>query len=368
MSNRGRHILCASLIAVVSTAAAFTLLAYSQDAVPAGGSGDLVTPQAQAVIDKGLAYLAGSQAQSGAFGVGRYQGNVAVTALCGLAFMSAGHQPGRGKYGPVVTRAIEYILNQEQPFDSMGRPTPGFLYHKGFIKQHGAMYEHGFGTMFLAEAYGMVYDPELRARLGGTLKRAVRLIIDSQNADGGWRYTPFSPQADLSVTVCQIMALRAAKNAGVTVPAPVSQRCKEYVLACQLSNRSGAFRYMKNEGHTSFPLTAAGVVALYSTGEYKNPDIGAALEFLKKYKPGLIAPPDQMFQMHYYYGHYYAAQAMWIAGGSYWKEWYPALRDDLIQKRDPDGKWSDKIDPHYSTAMALIILQMSNNYLPIFQR
>ena len=45
------------------------------------------------------------------------------------------------------------------------------------------MYSHGFGTLFLAEAYGMTHRPEVREKL----QKAVRLIIDTQNAEGGWR-------------------------------------------------------------------------------------------------------------------------------------------------------------------------------------
>jgi hypothetical protein len=76
--------------------------------------------------------------------------------------------------------------------------------------------------------------------------------------------------------------------------------------------------------------------------------------------------------MHYYYGHYYAVQAMWTAGGRYWREWYPAIRDELLNHPDrnrDEGSWYDRrICPHYCTAMACIILQVPNNYLPILQR
>lgn len=384
MSHRFRFLLCGTLTVLAMTAGAFSLLAFSQDVLPQVAkavpqlaqeqtdrpdSADMVTPKTQHAIDQGLAYLAAQQLPDGSFGTNRYQGNVAITALAGLAFMSAGNQPGRGKYGSVVTKAIEYVLSQEQAQDTMGRATPGFLYHKKFIKQHGAMYEHGFGTLFLAEALGMVHEPELRERLNNTVHRAVKLIIDSQNMEGGWRYTPFSPDADLSVTICQIMALRAARNAGITVPASVKDRCTRYVKFCQHAHRGGAFQYMKHGGHVSFPLTAAGVVALYSAGVYKDESIEKGLEYLKQYRPGNNAPPDQMFQIHYYYGHYYAAQAFWIVGGRYWKDWYPAVRDDMLQNRNPNGSWFDgRICPHYCTAMALIVLQMPNNYLPIFQR
>ena len=71
---------------------------------------------------------------------------------------------------------------------------------------------------------------------------------------------------------------------------------------------------------------------------------------------------------HYFYGHYYAVQAMWHAGGDNWQRWYPAIRDALTARQDESGSWMDDICPEYGTAMACIILQMPNNYLPIFQR
>jgi hypothetical protein len=70
---------------------------------------------------------------------------------------------------------------------------------------------------------------------------------------------------------------------------------------------------------------------------------------------------------HYYYGQYYAVQAMFLAGGDYWAQWYPAIRDELITKQDKaTGSWPPEISDDYSTACALIILQMPNRYLPVF--
>ena len=45
------------------------------------------------------------------------------------------------------------------------------------------------------------------------LQAAVKLIVDSQNPEGGWRYQPVPTDADISVTICQIMALRAEETA-----------------------------------------------------------------------------------------------------------------------------------------------------------
>jgi hypothetical protein len=351
------------------------LRAFSDEPLPDGGQArGMITPAAQEAIDRGLAYLHRQQHQNGSFGTGAHVGNVAITSLAGLAFMAGGHQPGRGRYGTAVRRALQFVLDQEQP-NYQGLATPGFLNSRTAIV-HGPMYGHGFGTLFLAECYGMAHGRELRERLRGTLSRAVQLIIRTQNFEGGWRYRPVAHDADLSVTICQIMALRAARNAGIAVPRSVADRCTQYVKDCQ-DPRDGGFRYMRQGGPTGFARTAAGVVALYSAGIYKGPEVQRGLDYLIARRPG-AQPPQQPFfnfddlQGHYYYGHYYAAQAMWTAGGRYWREWFPAIRDELLRHRDynrQEGSWSDgRICPHYCTAMALIILQIPNNYLPILQR
>ena len=41
--------------------------------------------------------------------------------------------------------------------------------------------------------------------------------------------------------------------------------------------------------------------------------------------------------------------------------------DELLRRQATPGFWADSISNEYGTAMALIILQMPNNYLPIFQ-
>jgi hypothetical protein len=361
--------------------------AMAENSQPPDGSQSrgMINGATQEAIDRGLAYLEGQQYADGSFGTRPHRGNVAITSLCGLAFMAGGHQPGRGRFGHAVNKAVEFLVSlEEQP----GNAPPGYLFNRNpQLMQNGPMYGHGFGTLFLAEAYGMVQRPDLRERLRGTLQRAVRLIIDNQNIEGGWRYHPVRGDADISVTICQIMALRAAKNAGFTVPAEVAAKCTRYVERLQAIPGNGGFRYQAPPpnhqgdrfGQTGFARTAAGVVALYSAGVYEGNAVTRGLDYLmQNCKPGGVIqnqPWRQDMQMHYYYGHYYAVQAMWIAGGRYWHEWYPAIRDELVNHPDHnngDGSWWDRHTfphcPHYCTAMACIILQVPNNYLPIFQR
>ena len=311
------------------------------------------TPMTRSAVELALAWLAQQQADDGSFGSGGYRGNVAVTALAGLAFMTAGHVPLEGPYGDVVERAVQYIL------DCTGES--GFIESKG-TTFHGPMYGHGFATLFLAEVYGMTQRPGIREKL----KKAVRLIVNSQNKDGGWRYFPGSVDADISVTVCQIMALRAARNAGIYVPKEVVDRCTNYVRRSQ--NPDGGFMYMIHGGASAPPRSAAGIVALYSAGIYEGDQIQRGLDYLMR--TFLPNRGINRRSSHYFYGHYYAVQAMWQAGGAYWSRWYPAIRDELLATQvRPAGYWDDPtVCREYGTAMAVIILQTPNTHLPIFQR
>jgi hypothetical protein len=324
---------------------------------------DMITPDAQRAIDRGLAYLARTQGEDGSWGDRpMYGGHVAIVGLGGLAFLAGGHQPGRGPYGQIVTRALRFILSMEQ-----ANPV-GFLFNRA-ANQHGPMYGHGFATTFLAESHGTIGDKALRSRVRETLGKAVKVILESQNKEGGWRYQPKPEEADISVTVCQIMALRAARNAGVEVPKSVVDKCIEYVRACQ--NTDGGFRYYRQGGTSAFPRSAAGIAALYSAGIYQDKAIDRGLRYLAQFRPNGGGFMRREGEENFLYGHYYAAQVMWTAGGRWWADWFPAIRDDLVTRAQfrGDGAWQDlKTGPDYGTAMACIILQIPNNYLPIMQK
>jgi hypothetical protein len=313
----------------------------------------LITPDTQKAIDAGLAFLAARQHSDGWFGSGSvYRRNVAVTSLAGMAFLSAGHTPGRGRFGVTVDQAIQFILESAEP--------SGYII-RADSAAHGPMYGHGFATLFLAEVYGMTPRDEV----GKALRAAVQLIVNSQHKSGGWRYDPDGRDADVSVTVCQIMALRAARNTGIAVPKATVDLCVDYVRKCQ--NVDGGFNYqLDGRRRSDFPRSAAGVVSLYSAGIYDDPDLARGLNYVARFQPhGDLLK----YEPHYYYGHYYAVQAMWHAGGQHWTTWFPAIRDELLARQLPDGSWPDSlVNNEYGTAMACLILQMPNNYLPIFQR
>jgi prenyltransferase beta subunit len=338
-------------VAASAAVASLPGMLRGQDVDPEKSAASLMTPAAGQSIDRGLAFLADQQHDDGTFGSGGYSRNVAVCALGGMAFMSAGSTPGRGPFGANVSKCVDFVLEHCEG-------ESGFITVPG-ASSHGPMYGHGFATLFLAEAYGMTMRVDIREKLS----KAVKLIVSSQNTDGGWRYQPERKDADLSVTICQMMALRAARNAGLYVPHETVDNCIDYVKRSQ--NADGGFMYMIQGGQSAFPRSAAGIVALYSAGIYEGPEIKKGLDYLMQFVPRGTAFNRES---HYFYGHYYAVQAMWHAGGTHWTSWYPAIRDALVARQRDDGSWMDSICREYGTAMACITLQMPNNYLPIFQR
>ena len=221
------------------------------------------------------------------------------------------------------------------------------------------MYGHGFATLFLAEVHGMGPRRDLRDKL----VRAVDLVVRTQNEEGGWRYQPRRKDADISVTVCQVMALRAARNAGCYVPQDTIAKSIEYVRACQ--NPDGGFAYQSKGGDSRFPRSAAALVALYSAGIYEGPVLEKGRRYLEQHMPRDGAARRHE---HFFYGQYYAAQVMWQTGGEVWSRWYRTLRDRLLAEQQDTGAWSDTISSEYGTAMACIVLQMPNDVVPIFQR
>ena len=159
---------------------------------------------------QGLAFLERAQRSDGSFEGTRYQ--VAAHGLAGLAFLSCGHTPKYGKYATSLRVSLRRLLDYQ---DENGYFTDGA----------SRMYGHGFATLYLAQVLGMWGSPREEEKLRQALKRAIKRIESSQGPLGGWDYDPQrGGVSDCSVTVCQTMALRAARNIGLAVDKAVVDR------------------------------------------------------------------------------------------------------------------------------------------------
>jgi hypothetical protein len=354
----------------------------SEPALPSlDGPRTKITPAHRKSVEAGLTWLAEHQQTDGSWSsrIGRKlnngydftadTGHVGVTSLACIAFLAGGHQLGRGDYGDVLERGLNFVLASAQ--------------EDGYITRGKTrMYSHAFATLFLAEIYGMTHREDVRIKL----QKAVDFIVSCQNEEGGWRYVPFESQSDMSIVVCQVIALRAARNIGIRVPKETVERASAYVRDSAISDREasstshfggqnliGSFKYQK-EGATrsSFALTAAGVTALNGLGIYSDKRIKEGLDYLRRYFDSFTAQYGVRERGHYFfwYGNYYGVQAMYMAGEPYWTPYFTSLRDTLLALQAKDGSFPNEVGPGtaFGTAMGVLILEIPYRFLPIFQR
>jgi hypothetical protein len=64
----------------------------------------------------------------------------------------------------------------------------------------------------------------------------------------------------------------------------------------------------------------------------------------------------------------YYSQVVYRQGPDEWKPFREKLFNQIITVQKPDGSWDGNIDAVYVTACNLIMLQLDNGFLPIFQR
>ena len=313
----------------------------------------LIDARTTQAVQTGLTWLATRQQPDGTFGTSAYRRNPAVVSFCATALLSSGSTPGRGPYGVHLQRSIEQIISCAQP--------DGYLIDPEANYYHAPMYGHGFGTLFLGEVYGL--SP--RDEVGDVLRRAVKLIVATQNAEGGWRYAPEPKEADVSVTACMATALRSARNAGISVPKETIDHCIEYLKRCQTVD--GGFRYRSLEAaESAFPRSAAAVVALSACGVTDGETLENGRRYCADYLTGVAFRRDPE---HLFYGCYYAAGAAKFAGNEQWRRHFPLIRDRLLERQTREGYWvDDAVGKEYATALALIVLQLPGEALPIFQR
>jgi hypothetical protein len=324
----------------------------------------------QGVLARGLAWLASRQIQAGQRGgvylEGSWEGGehqVAVTALAGLALLASGSTPTSGPYALHLQKAIDFLTGPRC------RTRWGLI---RFGNDSRPMYGHGFSTLFLAECYGMGAGARERD-LRDTLRKAVQAIAASQSRDGGWYYFPpvasavDSPdiaQDEGSVTITQIQALRAARNAGIKVDRRVVERAVDYVRRSQ--DADGGVRYTVRYGRSSLALTAAGLSVLHGAGDYESDNAKRALAYVRSH---MDADGEAS---HFHYTHFYAAQAMFQQGGEDWASYFPRIRDELVRQARDDGAkscyWTSSYGEAYATALALLILELPYRYLPIYER
>ena len=292
---------------------------------------------------KGLKYLVRTQKSDGTW-EDQYGKTSGVIGLAVVSMLAHGDDPNVGPYAETIHRSIRYILVHSDP-------------RTGQIgDQQNSMYSHGFATLALAEAYGMVDEP----LIGPVLQRAVDFIIACQkrNPFGAWRYTAEDQSADTTVSGAEMVALFAARNAGINVPDDAIEKGLKFYASCQ--DDSGGIGYT-NKGGSGNTRTAIGMLVYTLARQKDSPVYKKASGFLKA---NLGPNPAYPF-----YHEYYAAQATFHHDDVLWQVWNTANIKQMLRQQDSNGGWlSGNFGPCYSTSAALLSLALNYRYLPIYER
>jgi squalene cyclase len=304
-----------------------------------GERSDLASLEVDRIYVKGLQFLVRSQAADGSWTDTSYGKEPAVVGLSVVSMLAHGDDPNTGPFSQSIRRGLDFILkNQNQKTGYIGR----------------SMYNHGFGTLAIAEAYGAFDD----LRLGPALQQAVRLILSSQanNPFGAWRYSPESSDADTTVSGAQLVALFAARNAGIAVPEEAIQKGLKFFASCQTPE--GGFGYT-SAASPNAARTAIGCLVMALAKEKGSKSFKAAFAYLQK------APTDLSYQQYFLY---YGAQAFFQASPQAWQAWNVRNIKTLAQTQNPDGSWDGQFGQTFGTAASLLSLALNYRYLPIYER
>ena len=323
------------------------------------------------VIDKALKFLLKSQKKDG--GVYENRHRCTMTSLAIMAFAAGGHMPDDDtQEGKAMKKALDFVLQDE------------FQDESGYFGRgdRSRMYGHGIITLMLAEMLGMGADAKQDLLIRKRLEKAIKLILWSQKQKnrkdtkhfGGWRYEPNSRDSDLSATVWQLMALRAANDAGIDVPKQAIDDAVQYLKNCyyakrqngRVANQKSGFGYMVGQS-ARYATTSAGLLAMQVSGQYEAPETTGAADWLleKKVEYG---------EKWFFYGTYYYAQGMSQRGGKHAETAKKNVEKIFFEKQKDDGSWEGQngeersVGRVYTTSMAVLSLSVSYHYLPIYQK
>ncbi|MGE3803272.1 MAG: prenyltransferase/squalene oxidase repeat-containing protein [Gemmataceae bacterium] len=342
---------------------------------------DELSPEHRKAVDKGLAWVAKHQNPDGHWDANGGNYPVSMTALGGMALLMEGSTIRDGKYADNIRKATTWLMDRAQRSGMIGNPNNP-------IEAGRYMYGHGFSVLFLSQVYGEEEDADRREKLEKILTRAVEFIGKAQTARGGWGYVSARDGNGFdegSVTITQVQALRAARNAGIVVPKQIIDKAQDYLKKCTTS-RGGVIYSLANGGGARVggeraPLTAAAVACMFSAGEYDSPLAKKWLEYCRGNIPLNLGGGARFG--HQEYTHYYYAQALYILGDEgyarlfpeskpgdrlTWSKYRKGVFDNLVRSQNADGSWNGSIGTIYTTSLYLTILQLDRSTLPIYQR
>jgi len=354
--------------AKILAAAIITMIAFPCTAA----AGEIGQERVDAAVEAGLQWLAANQTKDGPddgrWDAPRY--HVAATGIAGLAFLANGCLPGHPAYGKTVSKAVRYVQ--------------GRIDADGFVGgQHGSMYVHSICGLFVLSYLGMSGDPDHDLELAAWARKAVGLTLKAQQVrkspaeQGGWRYFPHSVDSDLSHTTWQLLLLYSARQAGYDVPDHVFDDAMRYVNSGFILPKDGKAGFVYRPGTSRDEgggTTGAALMLKHLIERTWDEQSDMALDALRQFRPVWDGKPCKGY---FYYGNFYIALGIFHSSQELWSQYSSWLRRVLVENQSSDGHWefppNAAAEPQlagkaYSTAMAVLLLSLDKQYLPVFQR
>jgi len=324
----------------------------------------------ESAVQRGLEWLVSVQHPQGwwdftqvgeAGDPGRVNNPIGATAYTLMPFLAAGQTHQDGRYRKQVKAGLDYLSR-------IGVRAPAGYDLRGVLNKgdddkepNEAYYVHGAATLVLCEAYGMTKDRRLRKPAEG----ALLFLLNSQDPrGGGWRYLPQQP-GSTSVTAIQVMALMAAKKAGMKVPAKTLEGVMHYLDSVQVDG-DGRYGYESQKKTYKGSVSAMALLCrMYLGWDRDDGDMRSGVALLDK-----AGPWDNLYTT------YFATQVMRNWGGKEWARWNDRLRDELVATQVADGpglgSWKPRTGMHtkqggrlLETCLATLTLEVYYRYKPV---
>jgi hypothetical protein len=352
-----------------NTGQPYTLRAGKPDRPPA------TDEEVRKALVKALDYLASKQQEDGSWP--HYE-----QAGAGLAIMSfIGGKCVQKDYSAKVRAGLDFLRSQFTPSSSFPAGS-GEQAKNGGMFGTSQMYEHAIATLGVIEALVELNESSLEP----IAEEAIQLIIRSQNTEhkpetlqgpippdspqhGSWRYEPDYTEGDISVTAWQILTLRAAVNAGFSVPDWVFPAAAKYVRS--LRGADGSFCYeAPGDAGESCARAGMGSFALQLCGYPKDPLIPPAIRFMQNSGPVWnLEYPGEGYPFYYWY---YGTRVMYVAGGDDWRTWKDWMCRFLVDHQNADGGWDGAQQEEaesletYRAAFGALMLEFCCGHVPIY--
>jgi hypothetical protein len=303
-------------------------------------------------------------------------------AGAGLAIMSfIGGKCVQKDYSAKIKAGLDYLRSQFTPGSNYPEGSEEAAKNGGMFGTNN-MYQHAIATLGIIEALVDLNDSSLEPMAG----EAIQLIIRSQNTEhkpetlkgpiqpdspqyGSWRYGPDYTDGDISVTAWQILTLRAAVNAGFSVPDWVFPAAAKFVRS--LRGTDGSFCYeAPGDAGDSCARAGMGAFALQLCGYPKDSLIPPAIRFMQSYAPiWNLEYPGEGYPFYYWY---YGTRVMYIAGGDDWRTWKDWMCRFLVDNQNANGSWEGAWQENaeslqtYRAAFGALMLEFCCGHVPIY--